>query len=396
MTLHQSLPAYEFYAPGNLTFGWGRRGEVGRIAARLGKRAFVVSGSKTLEAQGAIAEIVESVRHAGLQANLVTTISHEPEVDDIDRTTAALRRLGAGAGDLVLAVGGGSALDLGKAVAALVANDPASSVRDYLEGVGKGLTIDRNPLPLLAVPTTAGTGSEATKNAVVSCYDPPFKKSLRCDRMIPDAVLIDPELTIGLPTDATARSGMDAITQLIESFLSRRAKPIPQALALQGLRLAMPALSQAVQDPTCRWARESMSHAALLSGLALANSGLGMAHGVAAAMGAQCRVPHGLACAILLPVALRVNLPVCEGPMAELASVIDGPVGVTQAAEARRLIECVERLARTVGIPNSLAEIGVDRARIPDLVRGSRGNSMSGNPRELSDDELTEVLEAMR
>src|SRR5262249_50269566 len=148
---------------------------------------------------------------------------------------------------------------------------------------------------------------EATKNAVISSIEPPFKKSLRSDLMVPRVVLVDPELSVSVPPAVTAQTGIDAITQLIESYISRRATPIPRAMAVQGLQLALPAIGEAFENGNSRPSREAMSHAALLSGMALANSGLGMAHGVAAALGVHCNVPHGLACAVMLPVALRVN-----------------------------------------------------------------------------------------
>jgi alcohol dehydrogenase class IV len=275
----------------------------------------------------------------------------------------------------------------------MATNAPGGSVVDYLEGVGRGLAI-RAPLPaLVAIPTTAGTGAEATKNAVISSYDPPFKKSLRSEWLLPRAVLIDPELTVSLPAAVTAHSGLDAITQLIESYISRRAQPIPQALARDGLRLAAPALLAALRQPGNRQAREAMAHAALLSGMALANSGLGMAHGVAAALGVHCRISHGLACGFLLPIALRTNRPVCTQQYAELAASL-GLVkndSTEQAADA--LLAQIETLCRDVGLPERLADLGVRREQLPAVVRSSRGNSMDGNPRMITDEELTKILE---
>lgn len=389
-----ALTAYDFVAPWKIVFGWGRRREVGRLAAALGRRAFVICGAQALIDRGAIAELTALLQAEGIPAILAETIEHEPEVDDVDRVAAALRRHGAARGDLVLAVGGGAAIDLGKAVAALATNLQSPTVRDYLEGVGSGLVLSEDPLPVLAMPTTAGTGAEATKNAVISCYDPPFKKSLRDDRLVPRIALVDPELTVSVPPAVTAASGMDAITQLIESFLSRRARPIPQALAKQGLKMAFPAIAAAVRDGTDRDARERMSHAALLSGLALANSGLGLAHGVAPALGVHCRVPHGAACALMLPAALRVNRHVRQSELAELAHLLvgRGPSSTPDAA-VDALIEAVERLCDEVGVPRRLSQVGVRPEQISAIVQSARGSSMSGNPRELSDAELTAILE---
>jgi alcohol dehydrogenase len=405
--------SYDFYSPGQITFGWDRRSELGSIVAQHGRRAFIVSGSRTLEACGQLGALIDQVTSQGIDCEQVTTISHEPEVVDVDNLVADLVRRGAGNGDCLVAIGGGSAIDLAKAAAALVTNRESSTVKDYLEGVGAGLTIDESPIPLIAMPTTAGTGTEATKNAVISSYDPAFKKSLRSPMMIPNAVLIDPELSIGLSPETTAHTGMDAITQLLESLISNRAQPIPQALCLHGLTLAIPAIVEAVKNGSSRPAREAMAHAALLSGLALANSGLGMAHGVAAALGVHARVPHGLACAVMLPQALRINRDASGATLAQLGRVmrqclVDSNLAGQSSREMAKaasfdsdeaatefVIQIVEHLCERIKIPKTLTALGVSRDQIPAIVTSSRGNSMSGNPKEISDDELTTLLQAM-
>ena len=387
--------SYNLLTPAQIRFGWGRRREVGELAHSLGRRAFVVTGSRTLRRSGVLKELSERLIAAHVEPVDVGEVHHEPEVADVDKLVEKMRLQQAGGGDMVLAVGGGSAIDLAKAAAALVTNSSAGdSVQDFLEGVGRGLTISTRPLPMLAMPTTAGTGSEATKNAVISSYDPPFKKSLRSDAMVPDVVLIDPELTTTVPPTTTAYTGMDAITQLIESYISRRAQPIPQALALDGLKLAVAAITDAVDNGNTRWAREAMSHAALLSGMALANSGLGMAHGVAAALGVHCRVPHGLACAVMLPVAMYTNRDAARADLEAIGrAIVDDHLRGTDAVAAA--IERIEELCAAVQIPKTLTEIGVRAEQIPGIVDSSRGNSMSGNPRELSDVELTAILEGI-
>ena len=401
---------YDFYAPGRITFGWGRRSELASVVAQYGKRAFVVSGSRTLEASGQLGELIDLVKSGGCDGEHITTISHEPEVADVDSLVADLVRRGAGLGDCLVAIGGGSAIDLAKAAAALVTNRQSSTVKDYLEGVGAGLAINTPPLPLIAMPTTAGTGTEATKNAVISSYDPDFKKSLRSPLMIPNAVLIDPELSVGLSPETTAYTGMDAITQLLESLISNRAQPIPQALCLQGLILAIPAIVEAVENGSSRPAREAMAHAALLSGLALANSGLGMAHGVAAALGVHAKISHGLACAVMLPVALRTNREVAQSQLAQAGRTMQQAILQSSLpdSETRLLaqdsdvdhdetaadfaIQIVESLCHHIGIPITLTQLGVVPEQLPAIVASSRGNSMSGNPKELTYDELTDLL----
>ena len=382
------IPAYDFLAPPRIHFGWGRRVELGALAQSLGRRAFVVIGSRTLHKNGTWNELHASLHAAGIEPIVAWIGAHrEPAVADVDQLVATLHKHRAGAGDFLLAIGGGSAIDLAKAAAALVTNRHGGSVRDFLEGVGAGLQITAAPLPLLAMPTTGGTGTEATKNAVITVEDPPVKKSIRSPLMVPRVVVIDPELAVSVPPETTAWTGMDAITQCIEAYLCRHARPIPQALAVEGLRRALPMVREAVRNGASRPAREAMAHAALLSGMALANSGLGFAHGVAAALGVHANVPHGLACAMMLPVALRVNREVAEQSLAELARQTLG----LDSADA--FVEHIDRLCTDLNVPAKLSQVGVRSEQLDDLVRGSRGNSMNGNPRQLDDAELRRILE---
>ena len=387
---------YDLLMPRQVLFGWGRRTEVGQRAAALGNRVFIVCGSRSLRAAGVLDSIEASLLSSGLMVFDLGTISREPEVEDVDAMVSRLRELGGGQpGDVVLAIGGGAALDLGKAVSALATNPHSDTVRDFLEGVGRGLQITERPLPLIAMPTTSGTGSEATKNAVISSQSGKFKKSLRSDWMIPAVALIDPELTVTCPRNITAWSGMDAITQLIESLITPKSTAITRALCWEGLRSAIPWLKRACDEPDCRPAREAMAHAAFLSGVTLANAGLGMAHGVAAALGVHCQVPHGLACATLLPTALRVNRSHCESALAEMAPLFESRAWPTPAAAAEFTIEAITQLGRDLGVPERLRDLGVRQDQLAELVPASRGNSMNGNPRPLSDAELREILEAL-
>jgi alcohol dehydrogenase class IV len=390
-----SVTSYDLVTPGRIQFGWGRFAEIGRLAAELGRRAFVVHGSRHLAGGEVGRQLCELLEASAVERVELTTVTREPEVDDVDAAVRRIREHRLRAGDFVLALGGGSAIDMGKAVAALATNTEGETVRNYLEGVGRGLQITVAPLPVLAVPTTAGTGSEATKNAVISSISPPFKKSLRSSLMMPRVALVDPELTVSLPPKVTAHTGMDAITQLVESYLCRNTKSLTQSLAVEGLRLALPAIEEAFADGTSRLAREAMAQAALLSGMALANSGLGMAHGVAAALGVHCQVPHGLACAVMLPVALEVNRSVCEVQIATLARLIGlAPPTSTAVGAADALVHRIDEIGRHLGVPRRLSDLQVEARQVAALVRDSRGNSMNGNPRELSDAQLGAILEA--
>jgi alcohol dehydrogenase class IV len=391
----ESTLKYELLCPSQIVFGWGRRGELGRLAAEIGQRALLVQGGSSLSRSGFRDDILKNCRDASIEVVPIANALREPTIADVDAAAKRMHEFNPDERDFILAVGGGSALDLGKALAAMATQPRGESIRHYLEGAETRLPLRYRPLPIVALPTTAGTGTEATRNAVISVSDPPVKRSLRSKWIMPKLAIVDPELSSTTPPNTTATSGFDAITQLIESYISRRSQPVPRALALQGLALALPALPRAFVDGSDREAREAMSHAALLSGICLANSGLGLAHGVAAALGAQCGVPHGLACAVMLPVAIRVNRSVCEPQLAALARASVARSFASDLTAVDALIAAVERLQHELHIPIRLSELGITPDRIPGIVAGSRGNSMSGNPRDLTDQELTDVLRAM-
>lgn len=396
MTPSPPLAPFQLSLPRVVRFGWGIRRELPSVVQPLADRVWLVVGSRHLLRSGLIEELRSELSVRSVESDVLATIHREPLVTDVDAAVATLRpQLGTGR-DAVVAIGGGSAIDLGKAVATMATNSRGESVRDFLEGVGRGLTIEQPTLPFIAIPTTSGTGSEATRNAVISSLDPPFKKSLRSEWMVPSAVLLDPELTVTCPPEVTAHSGMDAITQLMESLISRRANSLTAALCREGLQRALPALPRAVADGSDRPARESMQYAAFLSGVALANSGLGLAHGVAAALGVHCHIPHGLACAVMLPTAMRFNLESRASELAEVGRWIDPAADrrddVSAAAAA---VHGIEALNRQLGIPGSLGELKVRRDQIEELIPAARGNSLSGNPREVGPEDLRRLLTAL-
>lgn len=387
--------AYDFLVPQRIVFGWGRRTELPSLLSSYGHRIFLIAGSRTLERQGKLQQIADSLESSRLKVISCGFQTREPEVEDVDRLVQFLRDQRPGHGDLILAIGGGSAIDLAKAASAVVTNPQGSSVMDFLEGVGTGAKITHQPLPVIAMPTTSGTGSEATKNAVISSYEPVFKKSLRSDLMIPRLVVLDPELTVSAPLEVTAATGLDALTQLIESYISCRAKPLPQALSLRGVEGVSHALRKVAADPENRPARELLAQSALLSGMALANSGLGIAHGIAAALGVHCRVTHGLACAMLLPTAIHVNREVRAAELGRILSTFTGRHWTTPRAAIEDGLDELQQLLQTLRIPARLSALGVQKEQIPAIVRSSHGNSLDGNPRPVSDDELTSILESL-
>jgi alcohol dehydrogenase class IV len=392
-------PAYDFVVPPAIHFGPGRIGELGRIAAALGETAWIVASRRGLSACGGLEWLVGLLADAGLEAALVAESAGEPTVEQV---AAALAGLPPPRGrPVVVALGGGAAIDLAKALAALATNADAAAVDreaeviDRLEGVGRGLPIVVPPLPVVAVPTTAGTGAEATRNAVISCPRRHFKKSMRSPLMVPRAALVDPVLTISCDRDVTAASGLDCITQLIESYVCRFRRPLPRAIVIEALPRAVAALPRVLADPGDLAARTSMSHAALVSGMALGNSGLGMAHGVAAALGVACGTPHGVACALMLPVAMRVNRRVAGADFAALERACDPAAAASDAAAADAFVARIEALCAAAGAPRRLADVGLGPERIAWLAGNSGGASMRGNPVELDASELEEILAAV-
>ena len=395
---HSGPTRYDFLAPSTILFGTGRFAELGEVVARFGRDAWLVTGSAGLTACGGEPTVAASLRAAGLDVTRVGTCTGEPTLADVAAVVRELPPL-AGREPVIVAIGGGATIDLAKAVAALATNLPRphacddDAVADHLEGVGRGLPIVQPPLPLVAVPTTAGTGAEATRNAVISCPYRRFKKSMRSPLLVPRAALVDPALTVTCPRSVSAASGLDAITQLIESFVCRFQAPLPRALVLDALPRAIAALPRALADPRDLDARAAMSHAALASGMALTNSGLGMAHGVAAALGIECGTPHGIACAMMLPVAVVVNRSVCENDFAMLEQAIDpdAPRDPVMAADA--FVRRIADLCTTAGAPRRLADVGLSRDRLAWLAENSGGASMRGNPVSLDPQTLLPILE---
>jgi alcohol dehydrogenase class IV len=298
--------------------------------------------------------------------------------------------------DIVLGLGGGSSLDAAKAIAAM-ATQPGD-VLDYLEVIGAGKPLDAEPLPCVAVPTTAGTGSEVTKNAVLGSPEYGVKVSLRSPAMLPRVAVIDPELTLSMPRDVTATTGLDALAQLIEPFVSSKRQPITDGFCREGLSRICHALRRACDEPTDLTARESMSLASLLGGIALANSGLGAVHGFAGPIGGMFPAPHGAVCAILLPGVMEANIRAARqggdddllARYAEIARVLTGDA----AAAPEHGTAWVRSLVAYLAIP-SLAAYGITSEAVPTLVAmAKKASSMKGNPVVLPDGDLTAILAA--
>jgi alcohol dehydrogenase class IV len=378
--------SFEFAAPARIIFGEGRVSEAAPLAATMGSRALVVEGGS-----GRAEPLVRRLRERGLT---VTTLGvpSEPTISLVERGAADARRNRC---DVVVALGGGSVIDAGKAIAALITNvDP---VRDYLEVIGKARPLTNRSVPLVAIPTTAGTGSEVTRNAVLMAEDERVKVSMRGALMLPTVALIDPELTYTLPPAVTASTGLDALTQCIEPLVSPHANPLSDAVAREGIRRAAGSLRRAFHDGTDVNARRDMSIASLCGGLALANAKLGAVHGFAAPLCGMFPVPHGVACARLLAPVAAINVRALRARSAnapalerydEIARVVTGNPG----ARGEDAADWLSELVRDLNVPR-LSAYGVHEGDIGRIAAAARqASSMKGNPVELTDEELVEAL----
>lgn len=383
-----NLRPFEFLSAGRVVFGSGVSKTLAERAKKLGKRTLWVTGKDPARSAALAAE----VRAAGVELESLS-VGTEPRVEDALAAVEAGKRLGA---ELIIACGGGSVIDLAKAAAALIAN-PAD-LFEYLEVIGRGQPLERPALPLIAIPTTAGTGAEVTKNAVLASSQHRVKASLRHDSMLPAVALIDPELTLSVPPSVTAATGLDALTQCIEPYLSCMHNPLTDALALEGIRRGARALPQAFHHGDDLAAREDMALCSLFGGLSLANAKLGAVHGFAAPIGGRFDGPHGAVCARLLPCVLRANVAALrsrapESPILprfeQLARVLTG----VARARIEDGMTFVDDLTRELGVPG-LARYGMTSADIPELVeQAAAASSMKGNPIALLPAELREILE---
>jgi alcohol dehydrogenase class IV len=378
---------FDLAVPGDIRFGAGRVSEVPGALADLGaSRVLVVTGRTTSRA--------DAIRSALNEANISSVVFGVTSEPSIERVRAAVDLLLETGCDAVLGFGGGSPLDVAKAVAVLATSgtDPL----EHLEVIGAGRPIERPGLPCVAVPTTAGTGSEVTRNSVLSGSG--VKASLRSPLLLPKVALVDPDLLVGVPKPTIAASGMDALSQLIEPLLSQRANPFTDALAREGIRRSARSLRRAydegMEDPGVR---EDLGMASLFSGICLANSGLGAVHGLAAAAGARLSAPHGAVCAAVLAAAIDVNLRALRDRapdhqavqrITEVATLFTGRPDAT----AEDAIFWLQELTAVLSIPG-LASYGLAEAEIDAVVAAAqKASSMRGNPIELGDQEVSEIV----
>ena len=376
---------FEFATAGRIVFGDGTAMQLSNHAGALGRRAFVITGSNPAR----LCDLLDSIDELAAGRFAVTG---EPSTDLL---AEAVEQARADACDMVIGIGGGSVIDTAKAVAALLTNSGA--VMDYLEVVGLGKPLTNPSAACIAVPTTAGTGAEVTRNAVLYVPGKQVKVSMRSATMLPRLAIIDPELTRSMPPAVTALTGLDALTQLIEPYVSHLANPLTDGICLEGLSRAVRSLRKAYEDGPDIQARRDMSLASLFGGLALANAKLGAVHGLAGPLGGMIGAPHGLICARLLPHVIGANIKALldrdpENPSLARYDRVARIMTGSNSAGARDAIDWVGRLCMDLQVP-SLTEYGLTEELIPLAVeKAKRAGSMKGNCITLTDKELTQIL----
>lgn len=378
-----------------MVFGPESLFELPMLVKAFGSAVLFVSGKSSFMESPAATKLQQDMEDHSLSLSYAS-IPSEPSPSMIDNI---VKQHIAYPPDVVVAVGGGSVLDAGKAISAML--KASGSVKDYLEGVGRKKPNGKK-VPFIAVPTTAGTGSEVSKNAVISCIGTTgYKRSLRHDNYIPDIAVLDPMLSLGLPPVQTAASGMDAFTQLLESYLSTQSNPYTDSLALQGLRMIRENLPRVIGEGDNLKARAGMMHAAMLSGITLANVGLGLVHGFASSVGGRFPIPHGELCGSLMGPANRITLKKLrneedESPViqkyAEVGKIFIDEVSIMHSDRyyAQYLVEMINQWAEAFSLP-MLSDYGVKSEHVADIVATT---SQKNHPINLNQEELAAILEA--
>ncbi len=375
---------FEFATATRIVFGEGAAATLPELVRPLGSRPLVVTGSS----RERTASLVSALSAETFQ------VRGEPTVDLVREGARLAQSAGC---NVVISIGGGSAIDAGKAIAILATN--GGEPLEFLEVAGKGRALTAPALPFLAVPTTAGTGSEVTRNAVLASTEHGVKASLRSPLMLPRIALVDPELTYGLPPAVTAFTGLDALTQLIEPYVSARANPLVDALCVQGIQRAAGALHRAYRNGADCEARHDMALASLFGGLALANAGLGVVHGFASPLGGSWKAPHGALCAALLPHGMAANVAAMrerapQHPALERYAAIARLLTGKADASVEEGIAWVQALCAVLNVP-ALRTWGITEADLPGVVENAaRASSMKANPLPLTNEELLAMVTA--
>jgi len=390
------FPAFSLARLPRIVFGHGVRAQLPTLVSTYGKHILLVTGAHHFQSSPHWTEIQAGLKAAGITWEMLS-VDGEPSPTLIDGAVRTYRK---SSFDSVVGLGGGSALDAAKAIAGLL--KPGNSVMDHLEGVGPELPYQGPATPFIAVPTTAGTGSEATKNAVLSIHGQDgFKKSFRDEKLVAELALVDPDLLATCPPHIIAANGMDAFTQLLESYVSSKASRFTDALAWSGMKAVRNSLSVWYENGSeAHEAQAGMAYAALMSGITLAQAGLGSVHGLASPLGAFFPVPHGVVCGTLVAEATAMNIRALQAraegcdtllKYAQTGRMLARDVHLPDEAALSRLLEILGSWTERMRMPR-LSEFGVVPADIPKIVSHSRGSSMKTNPIVLTDGEIGKIL----
>jgi alcohol dehydrogenase class IV len=386
---------FEFMTAGRIIYGRGVFQHIGQLIAERGRNILIVRGGNHLEQSGILKRLQSDLDLRELKRTFYT-VQGETTPEAVAAVLEAARKNHC---DAVIGLGGGSVIDAAKAAASLSTN--GGDLFDYLEGIGSGQQLTKPALPLIAVPTTSGTGSEVTKNAVITVAVKKAKVSLRSPHLIPAIALVDPQLTDHLPSAITASTGLDALSQLIETYVTKRANPMTDSLSLTGIRLCARSLHRVFQNGQDQDGRDDLALAALLSGICLANAGLGAIHGLAAPLGACFPIPHGVACGRLLPSVIKANIDALNSLdrqnfyLSRFVDVAEAWLG-TRRLEKNSMVDSLvhhlNKLISNLNLP-SLKSFGVSPQDLPMLAEKAKySSSMRGNPVMLSENTLIDIL----
>lgn len=382
------MKEFTFNMPAKIFFGEGISGDLSELAHRYGAARVMLVTDRVIGKTRGFAAIEAGLKEKGIQTVVYDETEPEPPVDAVDRAAAVMRQSGC---QMAVAVGGGSAIDSAKAMCMLCTNE--GSVREYLFGGSR--TVENRPLPLVCVPTTAGSGSEVTASSVISDPERGIKLSITHEWLIPLAAVIDPVMHKDMPPVITASTGMDALTHAIEAFVSKNAEPLSDALALAAIRLIAENIRTATYRPDCMEARSGMALASVMAAAAFVNAGLGAVHGISQAMGGVAHVSHGIGNALLLPFVCEANLPGNMERYAQIAALLgERTEGLAVHQAAGRCVEAIRRMLTELRLPATLREVKVTREMFPEIVKGGMEyRLMPLNPVSLKEEDIYAILE---
>ncbi|GAX90019.1 iron-containing alcohol dehydrogenase family protein [Effusibacillus lacus] len=378
---------FSFHLPSFIEFGYGKASRLGERILQLGAGKVFLVADKGVESAGILNRLTESLQSSGLQYDIYTDVEPDPSLETINRGAKVFK---ANRYDCIVAVGGGSPIDAAKGIRVVASN--GGSIGDYA-GVNR---IPAAPaIPLIAIPTTSGTGSEVTIFGVYSDWHNNVKVTVTSQHMAPALALVDPELTVSLPAKMTAATGIDALAHGIETFFSLRSRPASDALAMEAISVVNANLRRAVSDGSDIDARIGMSHGSLLAGMAFNNGFLGLAHAIGSALSGHCHVPHGIAIGLLLPHVVEFNSPARPEKAAKIAELM-GVTADGTAELAEEAAPAVAQLVQDIGLPTRLREVGVPEEKLADIAQDSfKSGMMKFNPRQPSQSEVLDLLKRM-